>query len=404
MRRTKIWLLSAVSSIALLLSACAAPAAGSAGPSPTSAPKSVASAEEAASESASGDVSAPSSEPVEPSQERLAETTGPDTDNGQQSIPQLSEPSFSNNDIAPYSGEPYAIVNNNVPYFYESDLSPESFEHYSDLDSLGRCGAAYASIGLDMMPTEERGNIGQIKPTGWHTVKYNDVVDGNYLYNRCHLIGFQLTGENANEKNLITGTRYLNVQGMLPFEDMVADYVRETGNHVLYRATPIFEGDNLLASGVLMEAESVEDAGEGISFCVYAYNVQPDIIIDYVTGESSLAPEAPTPKPIATSEPTVEPVPIATPEPTVEPVPIATPEPTAEPVPMEAPAVTETQEPIDEPVPQGTTYILNTNTGKFHYPTCGSVKQMKEKNKQEFSGTRDEAISMGYDPCKKCNP
>ena len=392
MRRTKIWLLSVVSSIALLLSACAAPAAGSADPSPTSAPKSVASAEKAASESASGDVSAPSSEPVEPSQKRPAETTGPDTDNGQPSIPQLSGFSFSNNDIAPYSGEPYAIVNNNVPYFSESNLSPESFEHYSDLDSLGRCGAAYASIGLDMMPTEERESIGQIEPTGWHTVKYNGVVDGNSLYNRCHLIGFQLTGENANEKNLITGTRYLNVQGMLPFEDMVADYVEETGNHVLYRATPIFEGDNLLASGVLMEAESIEDAGEGILFCVYSYNVQPDIIIDYATGESSLSPEASTPEPIAT------------PEPTAEPVPIATPEPTAEPVPMEAPAVPETQEPIDEPVPQGTTYILNTNTGKFHYPTCGSVKQMKEKNKQEFSGTRDEAISMGYDPCKKCNP
>lgn len=390
MRRTKIWLLSVVSSIALLLSACAAPGAGSAGSAP--APEPIASAEEPA----------PSPEPAEPSQEQPAENAAPD--NGQQSIPQLSEPSFSNNDIAPYSGEPYTIVNHNVPYFSESDLSPESFERYSDLDSLGRCGAAYASVGLDTMPTEGREDIGQIKPTGWHTVKYNDVVEGNYLYNRCHLIGFQLTGENANEKNLITGTRYLNVQGMLPFEDMVADYVKETGNHVLYRVTPVFEGDNLLASGVLMEAESVEDAGEGISFCVYAYNVQPDILIDYATGESSLAPEAPTPEPIATPEPTTEPAPIATPEPTVEPVPIATPEPTAEPVPTEAPAITETQEPIDEPVPQGTTYILNTNTGKFHYPTCGSVKQMKEKNKQEFSGTRDEAISMGYDPCKKCNP
>ncbi|WP_251208442.1 DNA/RNA non-specific endonuclease [Acetatifactor aquisgranensis] len=388
MRRTKIWLLSVVSSIALLLSACAAPAAGDAGPSPT--PEPVESAEEAASESASEGMPAPSPEPVEPWQERPAENAAPD--DGRQSIPQLSGPSFSNNDIAPYSGEPYAIVNNNVPYFSESDLSPESFEYYSDLDSLGRCGTAYASIGLDMMPAEERESIGQIKPTGWHTVKYSDVIDGNYLYNRCHLIGYQLTGENANEKNLITGTRYLNVQGMLPFEDMVTDYVKETGNHVLYRATPIFEGDNLLASGVLMEAESVEDTGEGILFCVYAYNVQPNIIINYATGESSLSPEGPASEPITT------------PEPTVEPVPTAAPEPTAEPAPIEAPAITETQEPIDEPVPQGTTYILNTNTGKFHYPTCGSVKQMKEKNKQEFSGTRDEAISMGYDPCKKCNP
>lgn len=195
--------------------------------------------------------------------------------------------SFSAADVAPYAGAPYTSVNGNQPYFTEADLTSQSYEFYSDLDGLGRCGAAYASIGIDLMPTEGRGDIGKIKPSGWHTVKY-DVVNGKYLYNRCHLIGFQLSGENANEKNLITGTRYMNVEGMLPFENMVADYVKETKNHVLYRVTPIFEGDNLIASGVLMEAESVEDKGEAILFCVYVYNVQPGIRIDYATGESSL--------------------------------------------------------------------------------------------------------------------
>ena len=186
--------------------------------------------------------------------------------------------------IPPYSGEPYTIVNNNIPYF--DDITTESFERYSDLDSLGRCGVAFANLCLDTMPTEERGNIGMIKPTGWHTVKY-DCVDGKYLYNRCHLIGFQLAGENANEKNLITGTRYMNVNGMLPFENYTADYIEETGNHVLYRVTPIYSGDNLIADGVLMEAQSVEDGGI-LQFNVFCYNVQPGVIIDYSTGISRL--------------------------------------------------------------------------------------------------------------------
>lgn len=190
--------------------------------------------------------------------------------------------------IEPYSGLPYAEINNNVPYFSESDLTTKPFELYSDLDELGRCGVAYANVCADIMPTEERGKIGKIKPSGWHTVKYNGVIDGNYLYNRCHLIGYQLSGENDNNKNLITGTRYMNMEGMLPFENMVADYVMESGNHVIYRVTPIYKEDNLLASGVLMEAESVEDEGRGILFCVYAYNVQPGIIIDYASGESRL--------------------------------------------------------------------------------------------------------------------
>lgn len=190
-------------------------------------------------------------------------------------------------ELPEYSGELYVEINGNEPDFPKEEWTEESFEQYAELDGLGRCGTAYASVGTDLMPTEKRGSIGQVKPTGWQTVKY-DIVDGKYLYNRCHLIGYQLSGENANEKNLITGTRYMNVEGMLPFENMVADYVKETGNHVLYRVTPVFEGDNLLADGVQMEAFSVEDEGDGISFHVYVYNVQPGIEIDYATGESSL--------------------------------------------------------------------------------------------------------------------
>ena len=189
-------------------------------------------------------------------------------------------------ELPSYHGSSYITINENMPSFEEDELTMESFEYYSELDYLGRCGVAYACIGQDIMPTEERGSIGHIRPSGWHTVKYNDLIDGNYLYNRCHLIGYQLAGENANEKNLITGTRQFNVEGMLPFENMVAEYVRETGNHVLYRVTPIFEGTNLVATGVQMEAYSVEDSGQGICFHVFVYNVQDGIVIDYATGES----------------------------------------------------------------------------------------------------------------------
>lgn len=194
-------------------------------------------------------------------------------------------PAVTMADIPEYSGEPYVVLQDNWPGFDAGDLTTEPFETYSELDSLGRCGVAYANICLEIMPTEERGDIGQVKPSGWQTVKY-DCVDGKYLYNRCHLIGYQLAGENANKRNLITGTRYMNVDGMLPFENMVDDYVEETENHVLYRVTPIFEGQNLVASGVHMEAFSVEDEGEGICFNVFVYNVQPGIAIDYATGES----------------------------------------------------------------------------------------------------------------------
>ncbi len=189
--------------------------------------------------------------------------------------------------IPEYNGKPYVELNKNQPEFSSKDMVTESFESYSDLDSLGRCGTAFANIGKDLMPSEDRGSISQVKPSGWQNVKY-DIVDGRYLYNRCHLIGYQLTAENANKKNLITGTRYLNIQGMLPFENMVADYIKETDFHVLYRVTPLFDGDDLVAKGVQMEAYSVEDEGDGICFNIFAYNVQPGIAIDYATGDSRL--------------------------------------------------------------------------------------------------------------------
>lgn len=197
---------------------------------------------------------------------------------------------ISLSDIPDYDGEPYIVINDNEPSFEKNEITTKSFETYSTLDGLGRCGTVEASVGEDIMPTKKREAIGQVKPSGWHTVKY-DCVNGKYLYNRCHLIGYQLTGENANKKNLITGTRYLNVDGMLPFENMVADYVKETGNHVMYKVTPIYEENNLVADGVEMQAYSVEDSGDGISFHVYCYNVQPGVEIDYLTGDSRLSTE-----------------------------------------------------------------------------------------------------------------
>ena len=284
-----------------------------------------------------------------------------------------TQTSFDLSSIPAYSGSPYVEVNNNVPYFSDADLTTTSYETYGELDSLGRCTAAISCIGQDLMPTEKRGDIGSVKPTGWHTVKYAG-IDGNYLYNRCHLIGYQLTAENANEKNLITGTRYMNVEGMEPFENMTADYIKETGNHVLYRVTPIFEGSNLLASGVLMEAKSVEDNGAGILFCVYCYNVQPGITIDYATGDSS-GPEYTggsdfsdtQNKNITQTRPTQ--------------------------------AVQQSQNTDNTTA----AYIGNSNSMKFHRPDCTSVSKMSDTNKVEFS-TRDEAIGAGYEPCKICNP
>ena len=292
---------------------------------------------------------------------------------------------FNAADVPAYSGKPYTAVNNNEPYFTSDDLTTEAFENYSELDSLGRCGVAYANVCLETMPTEKRGSISEVKPTGWHSVKY-DNVDGKSLYNRCHLIGYQLTAENANQQNLITGTRYLNVDGMLPFENMVADYVKETDNHVLYRATPIFTGDNLVADGVLMEGYSVEDEGDGICFCVYAYNVQPGITIDYATGDSWLSSENGNSDSSSGGNSAVS-------------------QSAADKSGTQQAAVqTESVKETSAPVSTGTEYILNTNTKKFHYPSCSSVKQMKASNKKEYTGSRDDLIAQGYDPCKKCNP
>ena len=268
---------------------------------------------------------------------------------------QSDSKSVSLDSIPVYSGKAYVSINNGNPNFTKSDLTTKSYEYYSPLDSLGRCGVVHACVGQDIMPTEERGSIGMVKPTGWHTVKY-DCVDGKYLYNRCHLIGFQLTGENTNEENLITGTRYMNVTGMLPFENMVADYVKETGNHVMYRVTPLFKGNNLLAHGVQMEAYSVEDDGDGICFNVFVYNVQPQITIDYATGESSYNG-----------------------------------------------TVTEPDNDNDYQT-QSASYILNKNTKKIHLPSCYSVEQMKESNKEYYTGDIDDLIERGYSRCKNCNP
>lgn len=221
--------------------------------------------------------------------------------NGKMSIPTLilaliaaaviyfvQQPAYSDSvmNVPEFSGEAYVVINQNRPEFAEADYTTKAYEHYSPLDILGRCGYSMACLGQELMPTGDRGAIGMIKPSGWHTVKY-DFVDGKYLYNRCHLIGFQLAGENANEQNLITGTRYMNTEGMLPFENMVADYITQTGNHVLYRVTPVFDGDNLLARGVQIEALSMEDNGSGICFNVYCYNAQPGVTIDYATGSSA---------------------------------------------------------------------------------------------------------------------
>ncbi len=286
-----------------------------------------------------------------------------------QEVPMEQAATITLDSIPEFSGTPYVEINGNVPYFSESDYSTEAFENYSELDSLGRCGVSFANIGMELMPTEERGEIGQIKPSGWQLVKY-DFVDGKYLYNRCHLIGYQLAGENANEKNLITGTRYMNVQGMLPFENMVAEYVENSGNHVLYRVTPIYEGTNLVASGVLMEAKSVEDDGAGISFCVYAYNCQPGVVIDYATGLSALGENVPNAK--STTAPEVN--------------------------------VQNSGDSVPVSQGEGIKYIMNTNTHKFHYPDCSSVDDMKEKNKREYQGNREDLINQGYDPCKRCEP
>ncbi|MCR4610778.1 MAG: DNA/RNA non-specific endonuclease [Lachnospiraceae bacterium] len=285
--------------------------------------------------------------------------------------------------IPAYSGSPYVEINGNTPFFEDKEKSnTDAFEKYSRMDLLGRCGVAYANICKELMPTEERGEIGQIKPTGWHTVNYHELVDENYLYNRCHLIGFQLAGENANEKNLITGTRYMNVEGMLPFENKVADYVDRTSNHVLYRVTPVFDKRNLLASGVLMEAYSVEDNGSGVQFCVYCYNVQPGIEIDYATGDSKALDNAAE---------------------IIANIKNAQKETTAN-------NKTANNDKIANNDKNANTdnadydYVLNKKSKKFHKTDCHAVSEMSEKNKEYYSGSRQMLIDQGYEPCGDCKP
>jgi DNA-entry nuclease len=244
-------------------------------------------------------------------------------------------------ELPPFDSSPFVTVNGNEPFFTKAEITAKAFETYAPLDHLNRCGTTLACIGREIMPTEERGAIGQVKPSGWQTAKY-DSVDGKYLYNRCHLIGFQLTGENANERNLVTGTRYLNVEGMLPFENMVADYVKESGNHVMYRVTPVFKENELVCRGVLMEAFSVEDGGDGIRFCVWCYNVQPGVEIDYADGSSRLRPTKTDPNETAEA------------------------------------------------------YVLNTNSKKIHLPDCKNAKSISEKNRKEVRETLSSLQAKGY--------
>lgn len=288
----------------------------------------------------------------------------PQVESGQPSPDVISPGSFDAAEVPAYAGEPSIAVNGDAPYFTEAELTLDPLERYAPLDGLGRCGAAIALVGEETMPTEPRGSIGMVRPSGWQLAKY-DWVDGGYLFNRCHLIGYQLAGENANPQNLITGTRYLNVEGMLLLENEVAAYVHETGNHVLMRVTPVFEGDELVARGVLMEARSIEDGGDGVEFCRWCYNVQPGVVIDYATGENhaeeGYSAEDAEGGAVASGA-------------------------------LGAPDGTERA------------YVLNTNTKRFHLPECSAVSSIKGKNRVDLDATRAELIDSGYTPCGICNP
>ena len=338
--------------------------------------------------------------------------------------------------VGEYSDSAYVELENNIPSFKKSELTTKAFEKYSELDDLGRCGVAFANVCRETMPTEERGNIGMIKPSGWQTAKY-DNVDGKYLYNRCHLIGYQLTAENANEKNLITGTRYLNIEGMLPFENMVADYIDETDNHVLYRMTPIFKDNNLLASGAQIEAYSVEDKGKGVCFNVYCYNVQPGIEINYSDGTNRLADGTIASITLNYSKYTLTVgqsktfVASTSPESAAKNVTwyssnnkVATVSKNGKVTAVKAGTATITAKTTnglkatckvtvkaksDTTVTNSTsssnvTYVLNTNTKKFHLLSCSSVDSIKDKNREDIKQSREELIAKGYSPCKKCHP
>ncbi len=300
-------------------------------------------------------------------------TTTPPDDETVEDIPELEAPPIGEDDIPEPSEDPdpadptngiYAKLNGNKPYFDAEDITDTCFELYSELDELGRCGVAYACVGIEIMPTEVRDfSLTSISPSGWNynnktnNNKYEtSVVPGGYIYNRCHLIGYQLTGETTNNKNLITGTKQLNINGMLPFENMVADFIKDTGYHVMYRVTPIYEDYNLLASGVIIEAYSVEDEGDGICFCVYVYNVQPGIEINYFTGENKLEGEVET----------------------------------------------------DEPDETVKSFVINISNGKIHLDSCYTIKQMFEANREDFEGTvtelHEKYPEADYSPCGICKP
>ena len=268
---------------------------------------------------------------------------------------QEPEPGLSLEDIPAFSDKAFVVLNNNQPSFTDEELKPDAHEYYSELDGLGRCGYAMACVSKEMMPTEERESISHIKPSGWNQAQY-DSVDGKNLYNRCHLIGFQLTGENDNEKNLITGTRYMNVEGMLPFENMIADYIKETNNHVVYRVTPIYKGNDLVATGVQLEAKSIEDDGEAICFNVFVYNSQPGISINYADGSSCIAENS-----------------------------------------SDDPSQTDVAS-------DKTTYILNTKSKKFHVSTCSQGASISDSNREEYAGDRQSLIDDGYEPAGCCKP
>ena len=320
--------------------------------------------------------------PQEPQSAPAEDTNQQETEAVGENRPVTDDGVLSYRDVPAFEGNPYVYVNDGEPTFTDEQRAAEpGHEHYGELDELGRCTAAFAVVGPETQPTEKRGSIGEVRPSGWQMAKY-DFVEGKYLFNRCHLLGYQLTGENANERNLITGTRYLNVQGMLPFENAVADYVDATGNHVLMAVMPVFEGSELVARGVHMMAESVEDGGEGVAFNVFCYNVQPGVVIDYGTGESMLEEDA-TPLPDVSG---------------------------AESAPDTASEGAGAGEASEKGATgsaegQGTTeYVLNTNSKKFHLPSCSSVDQMSPKNREDVEDTRENLIAKGYDPCKRCNP
>ena len=320
--------------------------------------------------------------PQEPQSAPAEDTNQQETEAVGENRPVTDDGVLSYRDVPAFEGNPYVYVNDGEPTFTDEQRAAEPWhEHYGELDELGRCTAAFAVVGPETQPTEKRGSIGEVRPSGWQMAKY-DFVEGKYLFNRCHLLGYQLTGENANERNLITGTRYLNVQGMLPFENAVADYVDATGNHVLMAVMPVFEGSELVARGVHMMAESVEDGGEGVAFNVFCYNVQPGVVIDYGTGASMLEEDA-TPLPDVSG---------------AESAPDAA---------SEGAGAREASEKGATGSDEGkgvAEYVLNTNSRKFHLPSCSSVDQMSPKNREDVEDTRENLIAKGYDPCKRCNP